>query len=93
VSSTVITELRRATSPAGVDVATTRDAPQRLALVRVNDDLLEAAGDLPGALLRSLDEIHIASAKSIGANAFVTADVRQAAVARDSGFEVVDRFD
>ena len=74
-------------------MATTRDAPQRLALVQVNDDLLEAAGDLPGTLLRSLDAIHVASAKSIGANAFVTADVRQAAVARDSGFEVVDRFD
>ena len=57
------------------------------------DDLLEAAGNLPFTSPRSLNAIHIASAKLIGASVFVTADVRQAAAARDAGLNVVDRFD
>ena len=91
-SSIVITELRRAASRAGVDVAITRDALRRLSLVQVNDELLETAGDLPGLSLRSLDAIHIASAMSIDANVFVTADIRQAVAARDAGLDVIDQF-
>ena len=91
-SSIVITELRRAASRAGVDVATTRDALRRLSLVQVNDELLETAGELPGLSLRSLDAIHIASAMSIDANVFVTADIRQAVAARDAGLDVIDQF-
>ena len=91
-SSIAITELRRAASRAGVDVATTRDALRRLSLVQVNDELLETAGDLPGLSFRSLDAIHIASAMSIDANVFVTADIRQAAAARAAGLDVIDQF-
>ena len=91
-SSIAITELRRAASRAGVDVATTRDALRRLSLVQVNDELLETAGDLPGLSFRSLDAIHIASAMSIDANVFVTADIRQAAAARGAGLDVIDQF-
>ena len=92
-SSIVITELRGASACAGVDVATTRDALQRIGLVQMNNELLEAARGLPGAPLRSLDAIDIPSAASIVANAFVTADIRQAAAARESGFDVIDQFD
>ena len=91
-SSIAITELRRAASCSGVDVATTRDALRRLSLVQVNDELLETAGDLPGLSLRSLDAIHIASAMSIDANVFVTADIRQAVAARGAGLDVIDQF-
>ena len=91
-SSIVITELRRAASRAGVDVATTRDALRRLSLVQVNDELLKTAGDLPGLSLRSVDAIHIASAMSIDANVFVTAHIRQAVAARDAGLDVIDQF-
>ena len=91
-SSIAITELRRAASRAGVDVAITRDALRRLSLVQVNDELLETAGDLPGLSLRSLDAIHIASAMSIDANVFVTADIRQAVAARGAGLDVIDQF-
>ena len=91
-SSIVITELRRAASRAGVDVAITRDVLRRLSLVQLNDELLETAGDLPGLSLRSLDAIHIASAMSIDANVFVTADIRQAVAARGAGLDVIDQF-
>lgn len=91
-SSIVITELRRAASRIGVDDRVTTAALQRLALVRVTDQILEQAGELSGASLRSLDAIHIASALSIGADVLLTADHRQAIAARDAGLVVVDEF-
>ena len=42
------------------DVAVTRNVLQRFSLLQVTDVLLEAAGDLSGRSLRSLDAIHIA---------------------------------
>lgn len=92
-SSIVITELHRAATRAGLESAPTWSAIRRLSLVRLNDELLIAAGQIPGPSLRSLDAIHIASAISIDAEVFVTADARQAAAAVDAGFDVVDRFD
>ncbi len=92
-SSIMITELRRAASRAGVDVAIARDVLRRFSLVRLTEVLLEAAADLSGRSLRSFDAIHIASAISIAADVFVTADVRQAVAARVAGLDVIDRFD
>lgn len=92
-SSIVMTELHRAAMRTNVDKTLTWNVIRRLSLVQLNDDLLTAAGQLPGASLRSLDAIHIASAIWIEAGVFVTADVRQAAAARGAGLDVVDRFD
>lgn len=60
-------------------------------LVTVDDDVLEAAGTLPPASLRTLDAIHIASAASLGRQlrAVVTYDKRMKKGARFAGFDVV----
>ena len=51
-----------------------------LDLVPLDRALLVAAGELPGALMRSLDAIHVVSALTLGdaVGAFVTYDERQA---------------
>lgn len=63
----------------------------RVDLLRVNDRILDAAGLLEPAELRSLDAIHLASAEQLGSDlrGFVTYDARLAAAATGHGFRVI----
>jgi predicted nucleic acid-binding protein len=86
------TEVARALLPLGPDaIRRGRDVLARLDLLRINDRLLDAAGMLAPADLRSLDAIHLASAEQFGSDlrAFVTYDERLATAARDRGFRVI----
>jgi predicted nucleic acid-binding protein len=86
------TEVMRALLPAGEPaVARGRSVLQRLDLVRVNDRVLNAAGALRPPELRSLDAIHLATARELGdeIKAVITYDVRMAAAARALGYRVV----
>jgi predicted nucleic acid-binding protein len=86
------TEVVRALLPLGPDaIRRGRDVLARLDLLRINDRLLDAAGHLAPADLRSLDAIHLASAEQFGSDlrAFVTYDERLATAARDRGFRVI----
>jgi predicted nucleic acid-binding protein len=81
-------EVLRALMPAGADaVARGRSVLQRLDLVRVNDRILNAAGELHPADLRSLDAIHLATALELGRDltVVVTYDERITAGARRPG--------
>lgn len=70
-------------------VLRTRRALGGLALIRLDDHLLDAAADLPPSL-RSLDAIHVATAQSLGTAlaALVTYDERMARVAEELGLPV-----
>jgi predicted nucleic acid-binding protein len=86
------TEVLRAMLPAGAEaIARGRSVLQRLDLVRVNDRILDAAGVLYPLALRSLDAIHLATAKELGADlkAFITYDDRMAVAAKAVGCRVV----
>jgi len=84
------TELRR--SALRIDLALLPAAEQllgSLALLRVDDALLDTAGALRPAMLRSLDAIHLASALRVGPlTALVTYDSRMAAAARELALPV-----
>ena len=87
----VRTELRRAVLRIAPDRLGDADAVlSRLRLVRLDAELLDAAGRLGPTELRSLDAIHITSALLLGdeLTAFVTYDVRQAGAARTAGLDV-----
>jgi predicted nucleic acid-binding protein len=68
----------RASDPAAVPRA--RQAIRTLTLLRLDDDLYEAAADLDPPLLRSLDAIHLAAAIAVGGDlaGVVTYDARMA---------------
>ena len=70
-------------------VATQRceEVLDRLELVRINDRVLESAGTLLPANIRSLDAIHLATVKLLGRSLgrLVTYDARMEAAARDLG--------
>jgi predicted nucleic acid-binding protein len=86
------TEVVRALLPFGPDaIRRGRDVLERVDLLRINDRVLDAAGLLAPADLRSLDAIHLASAEQFGSDlrAFVTYDERLATAARDRGFRVI----
>jgi predicted nucleic acid-binding protein len=63
----------------------------RVELLRVNDRVLDAAGLMAPADLRSLDAIHLASAEQLGTDlrGFVTYDKRLASAAAGRGLRVV----
>jgi predicted nucleic acid-binding protein len=86
------TELLRALLPYGAD-ATRRghEVLGRVELLRINDRVLDAAGALLPADVRSLDAIHLASADQLGSDlgAFVTYDARLAEAAKERGHRVV----
>ncbi len=85
------TEVLRALLPAGEDaVARGRDVLATLELVRVNDRVLNAAGALLPAELRSLDAIHLATARQFGIDlrSVVTYDERMADAAKRLGHRV-----
>lgn len=85
------TEVARALLPLG-EAAVRRgdDALSRLELVRINDRILSAAGSLLPAELRSLDAIHLATARQLGVDLgrVVTYDDRLAAAAAALGWPV-----
>ena len=82
-------ELVRAVSGGGPDAkAHARRVLSRLHILEVGRDVLDDAADLaPGSVLRSLDAIHLASARQIGAElrAVLTYDVRMAGAATGLG--------
>jgi predicted nucleic acid-binding protein len=67
-----------------------RRALANVNLLRVNDRVLNAAGDLTPVELRSLDAIHLATAQGLGdeVGRFVTYDMRMADAAREMGYRV-----
>lgn len=85
------TEVLRAVLPVGAEaVAAARDVLARLDLVRVNDPVLELAGTLQPAELRSLDAIHLATVQRLGEDVseLVVYDERLADAARALGRRV-----
>ena len=90
-SELVRTELRRAVLRAVPEQLTATDALiARLRLVRLDADLLDAAGRLGPPGLRTLDAIHLQSALLLGdeLDALITYDARQANAARTAGLVV-----
>lgn len=86
------TEVARALMPSGPEaVARGREVLRRIQLVRVNDRVLSEAGRMTPADLRSLDAIHLASARQLGAavKQIITYDERMAGAAQASGWSVV----
>jgi predicted nucleic acid-binding protein len=85
------TEVAHALLPLGPEaVQRGHEVLGRLELARVNDRVLIAAGNLQPADLRSLDAIHLATARELGPDLarLVTYDERMAAAARGLGFTV-----
>ena len=86
------TEVLRALLPAGNEaVARGRHVLQRIDLVRVNDRILNAAAVLQPPELRSLDAIHLATARQLGdeLSAVVTYDDRMVNAAKQLGHRIV----
>jgi predicted nucleic acid-binding protein len=63
----------------------------RLSWVELDEGIADTAGMAGGAMLRTLDAIHVASALRVtaGIEAFVTYDARQAAAAESAGLTVL----
>jgi len=91
-SALVRTELRRAAARHPQPAATERAAEvlARVSLVGVDASILDHAGRLPPASLRSLDAVHLATALAIGGRLdyLFTYDSRMASAARHHGIEV-----
>jgi uncharacterized protein len=85
------TEVTRALLPAGAEaVARGHEVLRRIQLVRINDRVLNDAGQTQPNELRSLDAIHLASARLLGKalKLIVTYDERMGAAAQASGWLV-----
>jgi predicted nucleic acid-binding protein len=85
-------EVLRALLPAGEEaVARGRSVLRRLDLVRVNNRVLDAAGLLLPAGLRTFDAVHLATARLLGdeVRSLVTYDGRMAEAARQLDYRVV----
>jgi len=85
------TEVLRALLPAGKDaVSRGREVLLALDLVRINGQVLDAAGLLLPAEVRSLDAIHLATAELLGddLDRIVTYDARMADAAKQIGFRI-----
>jgi len=85
------TEVLRALLPAGeAGLASGRRVLALCDLVRLNDRMLDLAGELEPHELRSLDAIHLATARRIGHDlgSLVTYDVRMAEAAQAMGLKV-----
>ena len=92
-SALAVTEVRRAVgrlSPRRGLSDRARLVLDGVALLGMDQDILEKAASLAPADLRTLDAIHIASALSLGGDllAFVTYDDRQRDAARKAGLRV-----
>lgn len=90
-SALVRTELRRAVARAAPDLLPTADRLlMSLALVRLDDDLLDTAGTLVPYALRSLDALHLAGALRVAPlTELVTYDERMEQAAMSLGLPVV----
>jgi predicted nucleic acid-binding protein len=63
------TEVRRAVTDEGPDVrALCTSALASLTLIRLTPQIFDAAGELAGATLRSLDALHLQAARALGAD-------------------------
>ena len=85
------TEVARALMPTGPEALTRgEDVLRRIQLLRLNDRVLREAGRMEPGDLRSLDAIHLASARHLGPSVkqIVTYDDRMAEAARASGWSV-----
>ena len=86
------TEAVRALRRAGYDrrVGSARRLLRAMRLIRLDEPLLDQAGDLDPRELRSLDAMHLAAALAVGTDlgVFVTYDERQAGAARERGLVV-----
>lgn len=93
VSSAVArAEVLRALLPGGEEaLARGRSVLRRFDLVRLNDRVLNAAGLMLPETLRSLDAIHLATARLLGdeVRALVTYDDRMGEAAKELAFRVV----
>lgn len=84
-------EVVRAVRPQGtVALTRARRMLERLNLLRLDDPLLDAAAQLDGPSVRSLDAIHLAAAQALGGEleSVVTYDVRMTAAATRLGLGV-----
>lgn len=92
VSSTLArTEVARALMPSGPEALSRgEEVLRRIQLLRINDRALREAGRLQPAELRSLDAIHLASARQLGSSVkqIVTYDERMADAAAEAGWSV-----
>jgi predicted nucleic acid-binding protein len=63
--------------------------------VSIDDDIVDTAMNEPDRMLRSLDAIHLATARVLGPDltGLATYDDRLAAAGRDAGFEIVSPRD
>jgi uncharacterized protein len=63
--------------------------------VSIDDDIVDTAMNEPDRMLRSLDMIHLATARVLGPDVtgLATYDDRLAAAGRDAGFEIVSPRD
>ncbi len=78
-------EVLRALMPAGDEaVASGRQALSTVDLIRINDRVLNSAGALSPAVLRTLDAIHLATAQQLGdeVRQIVTYDARMTEAAK-----------
>lgn len=86
------TEAVRALRRAGYDarVGAARRLLRAMRLIRLDEPLLDRAGELDPHELRSLDAVHLAAALAIGSDlgVVVTYDERLAGAARDRGLPV-----
>jgi predicted nucleic acid-binding protein len=85
------TEVARALMPIGMEaVSRGEEVLRRIQLVRVNDRVLKAAGRMQPLELRSLDAIHLASARELGSavKQIVTYNERMIAAATEAGWSV-----
>ncbi|WP_350281365.1 type II toxin-antitoxin system VapC family toxin [Kribbella sp. HUAS MG21] len=59
--------------------------------ISIDDDVVDAAMNEPDRMLRSLDAIHLSTARVLGTDlsALVTYDDRLAEAGKDAGFEIV----
>jgi predicted nucleic acid-binding protein len=84
------TEVVRALLPAGaIAMSRGREVLRRLDLVRISDRVLDMAGTLEPAQVRSLDAIHLATAQLLGEDLsqVITYDDRMADAARSIGLK------
>jgi uncharacterized protein len=91
-SSLARTEVIRALLPGGDDaVGAGRKVLTRLDLIRIGTGVLDEAAVLLPSDLRSLDAIHLATARRLGRDlgAIITYDERMAEAAKDLGHRVV----
>jgi len=72
-----------------------RDLLSAFSYIAIDDEIVEAAMDEPDRALRSLDAIHLATARIVGPDldGLVTYDIRLTTAASDAGLAVVSPQD